>query len=98
MCDLGDVAQKYRTWNIVFPRIKPFYGMEQFSQVLIGYGLNHWKPIPGTNPADVNVIMDKLKYIHILELLNVGFRFWPTLCIFKRADYSCDAILCSPRG
>jgi len=28
VCDLGDVAQKYRTWNIVFPRIKPFYAVK----------------------------------------------------------------------
>lgn len=28
LCDLGDVAQKKRMWDVVFPRIKPFYAVK----------------------------------------------------------------------
>ncbi|XP_067934271.1 ornithine decarboxylase-like [Watersipora subatra] len=28
VCDLGDVTQKYLNWNVVFPRIKPFYAVK----------------------------------------------------------------------
>lgn len=33
VCDLGDVAQKFKVWNVVFPRIKPFYG--KFNLVIL---------------------------------------------------------------
>lgn len=38
VCDIGDIVRKYKLWNTVLPRVKPYYGKRLFHLL---HGLLH---------------------------------------------------------